>query len=469
MTQTVFGRASFGVMRSASTPGARLRKWLRDAGDHSLMQRAASAAYAIRVASAAAAYLVQIAFARWMGSSEFGIYVYVWTWVLLIGDVIHLGLPLAAQRLIPSYGAANAHDSLRGFVYGAWRFALVCSIAGAAAAAIVITVAASWLDPRQIVPLYLACAALPFVMLSIVLDGVARSYNWIGLALAPHFFWRPLLVLAFIAAAFLLKLPANAATAMAMLTIAAAAMAAVQLVMVMRRLATVVAPGPRRYEVKSWLSASLPMILVWGFYTLLTYTDVIVLQQFRPPEDVAHYYGAARTLLLVSFVYFSVAAAAAHRFTSLDLAGDRGALDAFVAGTVRWTFWPSIVATSLILALGWPLLRLFGPGFVSAYPVMFVLAVGLLARASVGPAERLLNMLGAQRSCALVYASAFAVNLIGCIVLVPRMGIMGAAAATSSAMILESAALHLVVKRRFDLNVFIFSRNRARSGKSHVA
>ena len=56
---------------------------------------------------------------------------------------------------------------------------------------------------------------------------------------------------------------------------------------------------------------------------LLTYTDVLVLRQFRPPEEVAHYYAAAKTLALVAFIYFSVAAAVAHRFAAYHVAGDR--------------------------------------------------------------------------------------------------------------------------------------------------
>ena len=43
---------------------------------------------------------------------------------------------------------------------------------------------------------------------------------------------------------------------------------------------------------------------------------------------------------------------------------------------------------------------------------MFILAVGMLSRAAVGPAERLLNMLGERKQCALVYAAAFAINLV---------------------------------------------------------
>jgi len=461
MVQIDVNREALGFGLSTASVSARLRAWLGGSGEHALTKWVVGTAYTIRVASAVVVYLSQIALARWMGNSEFGIYVYVWTWVLLIGDVIHLGLPLAAQRLIPAYNAANANGSLRGFVFGAWRFALVFAVAGSIVGAFLIRFMTPWLDPRQIIPFYLACISLPFVTLSIVLDGIARNYNWIGLALAPHFLWRPLLVLALIAVAYATGYSADAVTAMAIVAIAAAVLAAIQLAMISRRLAAVIAPGARRYEIKSWLAVSLPMILVWGFYTLLTYTDVIMLQQFRSSEDVAHYYGAARTLLLVSFVYFSVAAAVAHRFTSLHLAGNRAVLAAFVARTVHWTFWPSLLATILILALGWPLLRLFGPDYVTAYPTMFVLAIGPLARASVGPAERLLNMLGEQRACGFIYAGAFAVNLLGCFVLIPRIGVVGAAIATSTAVIFESIALYVISKHRLGLHVFVFGGNRS--------
>ena len=66
----------------------------------------------------------------------------------------------------------------------------------------------------------------------------------------------------------------------------------------------------------------------------------------------------------------------------------------------------------------------------------------MLARAAVGPAERLLNMLGERKQCAAVYAGAFAINLALCVILIPRIGIEGAAVATSSAMVVESIVLY---------------------------
>jgi O-antigen/teichoic acid export membrane protein len=234
-----------------------------------------------------------------------------------------------------------------------------------------------------------------------------------------------------------------------------------QLVLLQRRVRAEVPAGPRSYRFGEWLATSAPILAVAAFFTLLTYTDVLVLRQFRPPEDVAHYYAAAKVLSLVAFIHYSVAAAVAHRFAAYRIAGDRDGLAALATGAVRWTFWPSLVATALILALGKPILWLFGPQFVAAYPLMFILAVGLIARAAVGPAERVLNMLGEQRLCALVYAGAFLLNLGCALMLAPRYGGTGAAIATSAAILLESALLVVVARRRLGLHLFVWRPIRA--------
>ena len=305
-------------------------------------------------------------------------------------------------------------------------------------------------------PLYLACIALPFYVLASMSDGIARSYNWITLALAPHTLLRPLLLLALIATVYLFGIAVDAVTAMLALVAAVWLSTLTQLILLSRRLHTVVEPGARRYDVKDWFSTSLPIIAVWAFYTLLTCTDVLVLQQFRPSDEVAHYYAATKTLSFVTFVYFSVAASMAHRFSACHAAGDTEGLATIVASSVKWIFWPSLAATLLILALGQPLLALFGPQFVNAYPVMFILAIGLMARAAVGPTERLLTMVGQQRICVLGYAVAFAVNLTLCLALAGPYGGVGVAIATATAFVTESILLALIAKRRLGLHMFVW-------------
>jgi len=76
----------------------------------------------------------------------------------------------------------------------------------------------------------------------------------------------------------------------------------------------------------------------------------------------------------------------------------------------------------VLLALGKPLLWLFGPQFTVGYDIMFVAAIGLVVRSAIGPVERLLNMLGHQRVCAFAYLGAFGVNLASAPILPDRQG-----------------------------------------------
>jgi O-antigen/teichoic acid export membrane protein len=439
-----------------------VRAWLADRSDNSRAQRVAGTAFLIRVASAALVYLTQVLLARWMGTFEFGIYVYVWTWVLLVGALVDFGLASSAQRFIPEYGKRKEWSLLRGFLAGSrWlTFAMATAVAGVGALGV--WLCGSRISHYEVVPLYLACCSLPLFALSHMQEGIARSYNWVNIALLPPYILRPLVLIVVMAAAHASGFPGDAATAILSAVIATWATAIVQLVVIDRRLARKVAAGPKAYQVGAWFATAIPIFMVEGFYSLLTYTDVLVLQQYVTPDQVAIYYAAAKTLALVAFVYYSVAQATAHKFTEYHVSGDRERLSAFLSDSIRWTFWPSLAATVLILLLGRPILKLFGPQFVAGYPLMFILSVGLLARAAIGPVERLLNMVGEQRACALVYAAAFGLNLAACIVLIPRMGIDGAAIATAAGVLTESVLLFWVTRSRLGLHVFIWRRPQQR-------
>src|ERR1700689_4844958 len=108
--------------QSATVPPAgplgRLRAMLGGSNEASLTRRVAGAIFIIRVVSAAMAYLSQILLARWMGGSDYGVYVYVWTWVLLLGSMMDFGISASAQKIIPEYRTAGEHALLRGFLTG---------------------------------------------------------------------------------------------------------------------------------------------------------------------------------------------------------------------------------------------------------------------------------------------------------------------------------------------------------------
>jgi len=424
----------------------------------SVTRRLAGTIFIIRVVSAALAYLSQILLARWMGGSDYGIYVYVWTWVLLLGSMMDFGISASAQKIIPEYRARGEHALLRGFLSGSRWMTFGASSVVSLLLAGVVKLMSPWIDGSAVVPLYIGCITLPAFVVANTQDGIARSHDWMRLGLMPQFVVRQSLIIGLTAGAFVLGF--NLGAVAAMLASAAAVWVAMlgQMVVLNRRLGGHIEPGPKAYDVRGWLAVSLPILMVEGFYLLLSYTDVLVLQQFRSSQEVGVYFAVVKTLALVSFIHYAMSASTAHRFAEYHALGDKARLSAYVAHAIKWTFWPSLAATVLLLAFGRPLLWLFGPQFVAGYDIMFVAAIGLVARSAIGPVERLLNMLGHQYICALAYALAFVLNVVLCVALVPRFGGHGAAAATSVSLVFETVLLFWIARRRLGLHVLAFGK-----------
>jgi O-antigen/teichoic acid export membrane protein len=435
---------------------AMLVRLLGGSSEASVTRRLAGTIFIIRVISAALAYLSQILLARWMGGSDYGVYVYVWTWLLLLGSMMDFGMSASAQKIIPEYRTGGEHALLRGFLSGSrWMTFVVSSVVSMLLAALV-KLLSPWIEAGAHLPLYIGCITLPAFVVANTQDGIARAHDWMRLGLMPQFIIRQSLIIGFTAGAFALGFHLGATAAM--LASAAAVWIAMigQMTVLNRRLGGHVEPGPKAYDFRGWLAISLPILMVEGFYLLLSYTDVLVLQQFRTSQEVGVYFAVVKTLALVSFIHYAMSATTAHRFAEYHAAGDKARLSAYVAHAIKWTFWPSLAATILLLALGRPLLWLFGPQFVTGYDIMFIAAIGLVVRSAIGPVERLLNMLGHQHICALAYALAFAMNVVLCIALVPRFGGHGAAAATSISLVFETALLFWIVRKRLGLHVLAF-------------
>src|SRR3954454_5379620 len=327
---------------SSSGPIARLRSLLRSlvggSGEASVTRRLAGTIFIIRLVSAALAYFSQILLARWMGGSDYGVYVYVWTWVLLLGSMMDFGISASAQKIIPEYRTRGEHALLRGFLSGSRWLTLTLSSIGAVLLACVVHLAGPWIDPNSVGPLYIGCLTLPAFVVANTQDGIARSHDWMRLGLMPQFIVRQTLIIGITAGAFALGFRLGAAGAM--LASAAAVLIAriVQMIVLNRRLGSHLDAGPSSYDFRGWLAISLPILLVESFYLLQAYPDVLLLQQFRPSEEVGVYFAVVKTLALVSFIHYAMSATTAHRFAKYHALGDKDRLSAYVMHSIQWTF-----------------------------------------------------------------------------------------------------------------------------------
>jgi O-antigen/teichoic acid export membrane protein len=422
--------------------------------ERSQARRMSMIAFAIRIVSAGIAFVSQVLLARWMGGFEYGIFVFVWTAMVIAGNISCFGFHTSIIRYIPEFREKGLLDNLRGILITSRLFVLLASTAIALTGMLSLRLMAGMVPDYYLVPFILGLFCLPMIALSDLLQGMSRAHSWPVSALAPTYLIRPVLILVLMGAALLWGLPATAETAIGVAIAATYATTLSQLVSVTARVDRKIPRGPLKVDLRTWIAVSLPIFLVESFFFILTNADVLMVGAFMRPEDVAVYFATVKTLALVHFVYFAVKAGVAQRYAQYTH-GDRDQLAGFARETVAWTFWPSVAMAVVVLVLGEPLLSLFGPEFVAGYPLLFVLVGGVVARAAVGPCESLLTMSGNQNICALVYALTLALNIGLNLVLIPAMGLWGAAIATAIAMCFEAAALSFTAWRKLGIAMFI--------------
>ncbi len=440
----------------------RLKAVLSNPDPRTVAQRDAVFVFCVRAASAAVLYLSQVVLVRWMGASNYGIYVWVWTLVLILGGLSHFGLGAALVRLIPMYREKGDFDTLRGLLIGVRWLAMFF---GSVVALIAYSLLRSYPDSigeAYVLPAALGIVCIPLFAMTDVQDGLGRAQGWLSIALVPPYILRPVVLLVVLSFGHALDLRIDATTTVFAAIVACWAAAIVQTLMVQQRLDREIPKGRRVYAFGTWLRASLPLLAVYAAELVVQNTDILVLSAHVAPEAVGMYFAASKTMALVMFVHYAVGSVVAKDFATLHARGDRAALTAYARDAVKWTFWPSFAAAIGLLILGRPLLWLFSPQFVDAYPVMLILVAGFLFRASVGPAEFILNALGEQNACAAV-AGGIAVLDIGLnLLLVSAFGLLGAAIATATSLAI-GAVLYAVVARRttgLDISVLQLLRTR---------
>jgi O-antigen/teichoic acid export membrane protein len=434
-------------------------------GNEATAQRITIIAFLVRVVSAAIALISQVILARMMGTFEYGIFVLVWTAMVIAGNITCLGFQVSIIRFVPQYREQGDMDRLRGVIYASRMIVFMVSTVLTVAGISLVSTFADHMPVYYVAPFLFGVVLLPMIAMGDYVAGLSRSQGWALLSLLPVYIVRPVLILIFVVGAIWAGCAPTASNAL-LASIAACYVATLgALFQAIRSTPTEQKKGPRTLDIRTWVAVSLPIFLVEGFYFTMTNADVLMVGLYLKPDQVAVYFAAVKILALVHFVNFAVRAGAAQRFSTLLHSRDEGDLSVFARQTVQWMFWPSLVMAIIMVALGKDLLSLFGGDFVDGHKLMAILALGIVVRASVGPCESVLTMTGQERICALAYGVALGVNLILNVFLIPAYGLIGAACATALAMMIEAVILAVIVRRRAGFTMFVLSPLFASSAK----
>lgn len=398
---------------------------------------------------------MQITLAQTLGVDQYGTFTYAVAFAFLLATPSTLGLRTTVVRLLPSYCIQHDYEKARGLV----RFSLfVCITVSISIASIgMVVVYLSGTESRNV--LLLAMLLIPLLALSDLYMGLNRGMKRMVMSLAPSQVIRPtiFIVLVLIASYRLADLTSTFAIALMFTAICMA------LTVPAASFSKVISNWPVTKNTKTdaynWLKIAIAFFIADSFYEVLNRIDIIMLGAMYDESASGIYNVAARTSGLVSFVISAVNSAAASRISEIYTTDGSGkSLQTLVTTISRWVFFFSILIAVLLIALGKPILSLFGEQFIQAYPVLIVCIIGQVINAFAGSVGMLLNMTGNHTQVAKIYGwSAFSNVLLNAI-LIPKYGVLGAAYATLATTFMWNVWMVYVANHKIGINTTLLHK-----------
>ncbi|BBL81901.1 flippase [Thermus thermophilus] len=409
------------------------------------LARGAGIAFVIQATGTGLKYLTQVLLARWMGATEYGVYAYAFTWANLLSVFATLGFTTGVLRFVPEYLAKKDWAHMRGLIRRVRQLVLLAGIVLAAVGGLALIVLRS--PQMDVSTLLLGMGLVPLLALMSMQMEMVRGMQRIALAYAPPMLLQPVLALG---TAFIVLKAMGALTSVATIgafMLAVLVVLGVQSQGLIRVLPREALLAPPSYETVGWLRVSFPLLLVSGSLIVLNQSDILMIGIFIGPKEAGIYTAATKTAALVSFVLVAVNAIAAPMISEFHAKGDREKLQEMVSAAAQWMFWPSLGATLGLALFGRAVLGFFGPEFAEGYWALVLLALGQLVNASVGPVGYLMSLTGHQNLSAWVYGLSALVNIGLNALLIPIWGLVGAALATMTTMVLWNVWLYALVRR----------------------
>jgi O-antigen/teichoic acid export membrane protein len=406
---------------------------------------------------------------RTMTKEDFGAFLYSWSWLELLAVVAVLGFDPLLIREVPVYGARRQWARLAGLLRRGDQITVSLGALITVAGLAIVGAKADSLDPVLWPCLPLALCGLPIRVIAILRQAtlVALERPAWGLCQLPLL--QPAIVLTLVLAAMAAGVSRPDATMVVAFGVSGMVVTSISGHLLVRRFVDPEVPRSRpEFHTRQWLTSAWPMLMMAGAALVLTRVDIVMVGALMGTEPAAEYGVASRAADLVRFGMLSATPVLAPSFARLWALGDRSGLQqaARLAARIGLAIAAPIV---LALALVGPfILELVGPGYVSAYQPMMMLAGGYLVATLGGASTRLLLAAGRERLVAVIVCSMAGLDAVANFVLIPPLGIEGAAIATVIASVTGMLWSWAATRRLVHVAPTAFGRSdlaRARRGR----
>lgn len=419
--------------------------------------------FAARIFGAGFIFATQALIARLWGADLLGEFLLVVASVNLVAVVMPLGFHTVGTYFAAEYRARGNRQQLLAFLMRAYGHVLL-TFAG------IILVGPTVLD---LIGQGAGTVALHFVPFALLTLGTAVVYvnsaMLVGLKRPFSGFFadallRPMIVLASFLIALGVGEPAAGFTQMLWcFGLGYVAVSLVQFALVLKALPQVsLSDEPNPADSRRWWRFALPWVIISLATDFFFDIDLLLLSHLLSREELAIFGVCTRIFSLVSFGVAAVYAVTMPDMFESEAKADRnefnrkvGEANAVASGVSLLLFGGAVIGAPFALML-------FGPSFAAGAAPLAILCLSLVVRSVLGPASIVLSIHDRPWASLPAIALGLLTLFLSNLVLVPALGLVGAALAAILATSLWSAALWITALRTAQVDVSILQWFRSR-------
>ncbi len=380
----------------------------------------------------AARFGIAFILARSLGAQDYGLYVLAVSAASLFGGVSMLGLDDAMVRYVAIQEGRRDDAGLWGTLQIGFGLSILFGVVvGAALFVLTRPIAVGLFHEPELTPLlHLLAVVVPFLTLSNLLLGVARGFGRMDYASFAEKVIQSIVRLVLVALlAFVGRL--NLYLAAAIFGVSDVA-SSVTLIFLLNRLFPFRRPLREkvRRDVRPVMGFAIPLWLSGLLRQFRRNIQNVLLGAIGTVTDVGVFSIVARVTLVGSVCSSAIYVAVKPILAQLHDRRDVRALAALYSTATRWTLSLNMPFFLVMVLYPKPILAVFGRSFATGASALVLLAFSQLADAATGICQPMIDMTGHTR-IKLANTVLWTVLLIGGgALLIPRMGVAGAATAS---------------------------------------
>jgi O-antigen/teichoic acid export membrane protein len=414
-------------------------------------------AFSAKVLGAGLSYLMLVVFARLLSSADYGHFGMALNSTILIATAAEIGLPMSVMRFYPAALANGRDDEAKAIIRGSLLATVIV-----ATGVLVISVGLSQFSiftqmfGFQYAPMVIA-VFIAFTALADLISAILRAQGLAAWSLYPRdVFWRasaPALALALAYAGY--QLGAFHALLACIVTLAV-----IVLFQLRKSIAALRKRHPNPRAQGRWHIPVKTLMPIWGagvVYAMIQQFDVVVVGSLLGPQSAGLYFTAQKTSALLGLAGIAGGMVAAPMMASAFHGGNREELQKLCRYLAIGISGVTLLGLVFFAFAGKLLLGFFDPSYVSGYWLLMIFSLGFTVEALAGPSAYLMQMTSLENSYLRIMACCYALVIALQLVFVPRYGLMAAALANVSGVVLWNLAANILIRKKLGVDASIFS------------